>query len=158
MCCISVEFEIRLLDFYSLGLTDCNAYHAPDALLLASRIRFICLIQAGFLCITISCAFPQSQARHFQCYAIENLHTARLDGGSVRTKKSQLTVTIVSLTPIGTCSSPEYAVFTSVGASKSLPGRPIIAPVSMNMYSYGLIIRRKILLVKENPSRNATNY
>jgi hypothetical protein len=65
-------------------------------------IRLIGLIQAGFLSITISCAFPQSQARHFRCYAIENLHSARLGGGSVRTKKSQMMVTIVPLTPNGT--------------------------------------------------------
>ena len=65
----------------------------------ANMIRFISLIQAGFLCITISCAFPQSQARHFRCYVIENLHSARLGGGSVRTKKSQMMVTVVPLTP-----------------------------------------------------------
>ncbi|MDQ6667687.1 MAG: hypothetical protein M3Y53_05600 [Thermoproteota archaeon] len=85
----------------------------PDALMLQSRIRFISLIQAGS-------AFPQSEARHFQCYAIENLRTTRLDGGFVRTKKSQLTVTIVPLALIGTCSSPDYAVFAS---PRSLPGR-----------------------------------
>jgi hypothetical protein len=157
-----VEFEVRLLDFYTIGLTNCNACHPPDALMLTNIIRFISLIQAGFLCITISCAFPQSQARHFRCYAIENLHSARLDGGCVRTKKSQMTVTVVPLTPICTSTSPEYAIFTSVftGASKSLPGpknEAIIVPASMNMYPYGLTIRRKILLVKKNPSRNGIN-
>ena len=57
MCCISVEFEVRVIDFYTLGLTNCNACHPPDARMLANMIRFISLIQAGFLCITIPAHF-----------------------------------------------------------------------------------------------------
>ena len=104
----------------------------------ANMIRFISLIQAGFLCITISCAFPQSQARHFRCYAIENLRSARLGGGSVRTKKSQMMVTVVPLTPIGT--APRLNMLSShpylLAPQKSTPPKRRDNSASQHEYDF----------------------
>ena len=59
-----------------------------------------------------SCAFPQSQARHFRCYARLCLNKKVPDDGHHRAIDTNRHST-----------SPEYAVFTSVftGASKVYP-------------------------------------
>jgi hypothetical protein len=68
-------------------------------------------------------AFPQSQARHFRCYAIENLYSARLGRRLCLNKKVQLMATIVLLTPIGT--APHLNMLSShlylLASQKSTP-------------------------------------